>query len=83
LIDAIDKFEPERGIRFQSYAITRIRGSIIDELRTQDFAPRSLRAKGPAADKAQAAVETRLGRTATATEVAVEMGISAGADRRL
>ena len=44
-MDAIDKFEPDRGFKFETYAIPRIRGAILDELRSQDWFPRSLRRK--------------------------------------
>src|SRR4051795_6155847 len=52
LIDAINKFEPARGNKFETYAMSRIRGSIIDELRTIDWVPRSLRAKARAVAEA-------------------------------
>ena len=52
LIDAIDKFDPERGFKFETYAISRIRGAIIDELRSIDWVPRSVRAKARAIERA-------------------------------
>jgi RNA polymerase sigma factor for flagellar operon FliA len=76
LIDAIDKFDPERAIKFETYAIARIKGAIIDELRSIDWVPRSVRAKARAVEKAYATLEASLLRTPTDAEVATEMGIS-------
>ncbi|MDQ1375137.1 MAG: polymerase sigma factor FliA [Actinomycetota bacterium] len=75
LIDAIDKFDPERAIKFETYAIARIKGAIIDELRSIDWVPRSVRAKARAVEKAYATLEATLLRTPTDAEVASEMGI--------
>jgi RNA polymerase sigma factor FliA len=74
LIDAINKFEPARGNKFETYAMSRIRGSIIDELRTIDWVPRSLRAKARAVEKAYTKLEHELLRTPTDAEVAEELG---------
>ena len=74
LIDAIDKFEPERGFKFETYAITRIRGAIVDELRSIDWVPRSVRAKVRSVEKAFAKLEARMGRAPTDEEVADELG---------
>ena len=76
LIDAIDKFDPGRAIKFETYAIARIKGAIIDELRSIDWVPRSVRAKARSVEKAYAKLEASLLRTPTDTEVATEMGIS-------
>jgi RNA polymerase sigma factor for flagellar operon FliA len=76
LIDAIDKFDTDRNIKFETYAITRIKGAIIDELRSVDWVPRSVRAKARAVENAYTNLEGRLLRTPTDTEVAVEMEIS-------
>ncbi|MEJ7765210.1 MAG: RNA polymerase sigma factor WhiG [Acidimicrobiales bacterium] len=76
LIDAIDKFDIGRGIKFETYAITRIRGAIIDELRSIDWVPRSVRSKARRVEEAYASLEHRLLRTPTDDEVAAEMGIS-------
>ena len=76
LIDAIDKFDPARGNKFETYAITRIRGSIIDELRSIDWVPRSVRAKARAVEKTYAKLESELLRTPTDAEVAEAMGTS-------
>ncbi|MGH2709445.1 MAG: sigma-70 family RNA polymerase sigma factor, partial [Actinomycetota bacterium] len=54
LIDAIEKFDPERSIKFETYAITRIRGAMIDELRALDWIPRSVRQKARAVERAYA-----------------------------
>ena len=76
LIDAIEKFDNERAIKFETYAITRIKGAIIDELRSIDWVPRSVRAKARAIEKAYAKLEAQLLRTPTDTEVARELGLS-------
>ena len=76
LIDAIDKFDPDRNIKFETYAIARIKGAIIDELRSIDWVPRSVRAKARAVEKAYATLEANLLRTPTDAEVASEMGMS-------
>jgi len=76
LIDAIDKFEPERVIKFETYAISRIRGAIIDELRAMDWVPRSVRARARDIEKAIITLEGRLKRTPEDAEVAEELGIS-------
>ena len=76
LIDAIDKFDPARAIKFETYAIARIKGAIIDELRSIDWVPRSVRAKARSVEKAYAKLEASLLRTPTDVEVASEMGIS-------
>ncbi|MEU1805409.1 RNA polymerase sigma factor WhiG [Streptomyces sp. NPDC019937] len=76
LIDAIEKFDPERAIKFETYAITRIRGAMIDELRALDWIPRSVRQKARAVERAYATLEAALRRTPTEVEVAAEMDIS-------
>jgi RNA polymerase sigma factor FliA len=76
LIDAIEKFDPQRSVKFETYAIARIKGAIIDELRAVDWVPRSVRAKARSVEKAYAKLEGSLLRTPTDTEVAAEMGIS-------
>jgi RNA polymerase sigma factor for flagellar operon FliA len=76
LIDAIDKFDIERAIKFETYAIARIKGAIIDELRSVDWVPRSVRAKARNVERAYASLEARLGRTPSDSEVATELGIS-------
>ncbi len=76
LIDAIEKFDLERAIKFETYAISRIRGAIIDELRSIDWIPRSVRYKAREVERAYAALEAKLHRTPTEPEVAQEMGIT-------
>jgi RNA polymerase sigma factor for flagellar operon FliA len=75
LIDAINKFDIERAIKFETYAISRIKGAIIDELRAIDWIPRSVRYKAREVEKAYAALEARLHRTPNESEVADELGI--------
>ncbi|MBI2567113.1 MAG: FliA/WhiG family RNA polymerase sigma factor [Candidatus Schekmanbacteria bacterium] len=75
LIDAIDKFDPSRGIAFKTYAELRIRGAILDELRDMDWVPRSIRKKRREVEQAYREVEQRLGRPAEDVEVAQELGI--------
>src|SRR5215203_4702647 len=74
LIDAIDKFEPGRGFKFETYAISRIKGAILDELRSIDWVPRSVRAKVRAIEKAFAKLEARHHRSPTDEELAEELG---------
>jgi RNA polymerase sigma factor for flagellar operon FliA len=76
LIDAIEKFDLERAIKFETYAISRIRGAIIDELRSIDWIPRSVRYKAREVEKAYAALEAKLRRTPTEQEVAAELEIT-------
>jgi RNA polymerase sigma factor for flagellar operon FliA len=78
LIDAIDKFDTDRQIKFETYAIARIKGAIIDELRAIDWVPRSVRAKARAVEKAYGTLEASLHRTPTDAEVAEQMQISVG-----
>jgi RNA polymerase sigma factor FliA len=73
LIDAIDKFDTGRGIKFETYAIARIKGAIIDELRSIDWVPRSVRAKARSVEKAYSKLENDLHRTPTDTELATEL----------
>ncbi len=70
LISAIERFEPAREIRFETFAITRIKGSIIDELRSLDWVPRSVRAKAREIERANAKLEHQLHRAPTDQEMA-------------
>jgi RNA polymerase sigma factor FliA len=78
LIDALEKFEPGRGNKFETYAIPRIKGAIIDELRAMDWVPRSVRFKQREIEKALADLESMLKRQPTETELAERLGISRG-----
>lgn len=77
LIDAIERFEPERDLRFETYAIPRIKGAIIDELRSIDWVPRSVRTKARAVEQAVSHLEAMLRRTPTDVEVAGELELTA------
>jgi RNA polymerase sigma factor FliA len=76
LIGAIERFEPERGIKFETFAMTRIRGAIIDELRSLDWVPRSVRSRAREIEAAQAKLEHELQRAPTEAELAAKLGIS-------
>jgi RNA polymerase sigma factor for flagellar operon FliA len=75
LIDAIEKFDLEKGVKFETYAIARIKGAIIDELRSIDWIPRSVRSKARDVEKAMTKLELQLRRTPSEQELADEMGI--------
>ncbi|MHB8190781.1 MAG: RNA polymerase sigma factor WhiG [Ferrimicrobium sp.] len=75
LMDAIEKFDLDRNIKFETYAISRIKGAIIDELRAIDWVPRSVRAKAKAVEHAYSKLEAELHRTPSDSEVAKELGI--------
>ena len=74
LIDAVEKFEPDRGFKFETYAATRVRGAIIDELRATDWVPRSVRTKARAVETATRAAEQELMRSVTDHDVASSLG---------
>jgi RNA polymerase sigma factor FliA len=78
LIAAIERFDPGRDIRFETYAIARIRGAIIDELRTLDWVPRSVRARAREFERVNTKLEARLQRAPTDDEMATELEISLG-----
>ena len=82
LIDAIEKFDPSRGVKFETYATPRIRGAIIDELRAFDWVPRSVRAKAVAVQRAHSKLQGELSRCPDNAEVAVELGVSEDALNR-
>ena len=75
LIDAVEKFSPKMGARFETYALVRIRGNIIDKVRSQDFLPRSVRRKIRDVKEAQEELKKQFGRAATNTEIANYLGI--------
>ena len=73
LIDAIDKFDLERGIKFETYAISRVKGAILDELRALDWVPRSVRARAREIERSMAELEHKLHRTPTEEELAAKL----------
>ena len=75
LIDAIEKFDLDKAVKFETYAIARIKGAIIDELRSIDWIPRSVRAKARDVERASAKLELQLRRTPTESELAAELGV--------
>lgn len=76
LIDAIDKFDPDKNVKFKTYAVTRIRGAIFDELRSLDWVPRSVRQKTKEIEEAILQTEAKLGRPASDQEVAKTLGMT-------
>jgi RNA polymerase sigma factor for flagellar operon FliA len=76
LISAIERFDIEREIKFETYAITRIKGAIIDELRSLDWVPRSVRSRAREIEKANSKLEHRLQRAPTDEEMAAELELS-------
>jgi RNA polymerase sigma factor for flagellar operon FliA len=76
LISAIERFDPGRDIRFETFAITRVKGSIIDELRSLDWVPRSVRAKAREIERANAKLEHQLHRAPTDREMADALGVT-------
>lgn len=76
LMDAIDKYDPTRDNKFKTYAEFRIRGSILDELRAQDWVPRSVRDKAKMLDRATSNLEAELGRPPTDIEIAEYLGLT-------
>ena len=81
LIDAIDKYDHKRGVKFETYAIARIKGAIIDELRADDWVPRSIRAKARDIEQAYMALESELLRVPTDEEVAEKLELTNGGIR--
>jgi RNA polymerase sigma factor for flagellar operon FliA len=75
LMDAIEKYDPEKNCKFKTYAEFRIKGAILDQLRSLDWVPRSVRQKGRRLERAYGEVEQRLGRSATEDEVADSLGL--------
>jgi RNA polymerase sigma factor FliA len=76
LISAIERYDPKRDIKFETYAIVRIKGAIIDELRALDWVPRSVRSRAREIERAIAELESKLGRAPTDEEIAEKIGIS-------
>jgi RNA polymerase sigma factor FliA len=76
LFDAIDKFDPGKHVKFKTYAVTRVRGAIFDQLRQLDWVPRSVRQKTRELEETIRRVEAQLGRAATDQEIANELGVT-------
>lgn len=76
LMDAIDAFDLTRGVKFETYCVPRIRGAMLDELRTMDWVPRLVRSKASKLNEALKTLEARLGRTPTEIELSEQMQIS-------
>jgi RNA polymerase sigma factor for flagellar operon FliA len=74
-MEAIDRFDPDRGVQFKTYCMNRVRGAILDELRSMDWVPRLVRIKANRIEKAVHALEARLGRQPTYFEIAGELGL--------
>ncbi len=83
LMDALDAFDPERGVKFETYCTPRIRGSILDELRSMDWVPRLVRARAHQLERALRTLEAHLGRMPTETEIATEMDLNMNDFHRL
>ncbi|GAA3055810.1 FliA/WhiG family RNA polymerase sigma factor [Actinokineospora globicatena] len=78
LVDAIEKFEPERGLKFETYAMQRIRGAILDDLRAQDWVPRTVRGRAREVERGIERLGAKLQRTPNDSELADELGLSVG-----
>jgi RNA polymerase sigma factor for flagellar operon FliA len=76
LIGAIERYDPDRDIKFETYAISRIKGAIIDELRALDWVPRSVRSRAREIERAIGELEARLGTAPTDEQIAAKIGIS-------
>jgi RNA polymerase sigma factor FliA len=76
LIGAIERYDPDRDVKFETYAIARIKGSIIDELRAMDWVPRSVRSRAREIERAIADLESKLGRAPNDEEIAGKLGLS-------
>ncbi len=76
LIDAMDRFDPERGIKFETYAVSRIKGAILDGVRKMDWVPASVRRKSKDIERAYRELYAKLGRGASDAELASHMGVS-------
>jgi RNA polymerase sigma factor FliA len=83
LFDAIEKFDPDKHVKFKTYAVTRIRGAIFDELRSIDWVPRSVRQKAREVEDTIRRLETSLGRAASDKEISDAMGISVSEFQKL
>src|SRR5213080_2448125 len=77
LIGAIERYDPDRDVKFETYAIARIKGAIIDELRTMDWVPRSVRSRAREIERAIAELEAKQGTAPTDEQIAKKVGITA------
>src|SRR5213083_2323963 len=76
LISAIERYDPDRDVKFETYAIARIKGSILDELRALDWVPRSVRSRARQIERAMSELEAKIGRAPTDEEIAEKVGIT-------
>src|ERR1700746_1333474 len=76
LMDAIEAFDLNRGVKFETYCVPRIRGAMLDELRTMDWVPRLVRSKASKLEEARKSLEAALGRPPNPDEMAAKLGIS-------
>jgi len=76
LMDAIDAFDINRGVKFETYCVPRIRGAMLDELRTMDWVPRLVRSKASKLEEARKSLEAALGRPPNADEMAARLGVT-------
>ena len=76
LMDAIDAFDLERGVKFETYCVPRIRGAMLDELRTMDWVPRLVRSKASKINNATRKLETKFGRAPTVIELSMELELT-------
>jgi RNA polymerase sigma factor for flagellar operon FliA len=83
LMDAIDAYDLSRGVKFETYCVPRIRGAMLDELRTMDWVPRLVRSKASKLNEAIKTLQARLGRTPADAEVAAHMELSAAEFEKL
>ena len=81
LIGAIERYDPDREIKFETFAVSRIKGAIIDELRSLDWVPRSIRSRARAIERVHAKLENHLQRTPTEEELAEQLGMDVDAFR--
>jgi RNA polymerase sigma factor for flagellar operon FliA len=82
LVMAVEGFDPSRGLAFSTYAVPRIRGAILDDLRAQDWAPRSVRSMARRVTETEARLESKLGRAPASHEIAAALGIDGPTYRR-
>src|SRR5438309_9542310 len=76
LMDAIDAFDLDRGVKFETYCVPRIRGAMLDELRTMDWVPRLVRSKHTKLEETRKALEAELGRPPSADEMSKRLGVT-------